>query len=123
MFTTSTPISSTPAAPFVATFRAVAKVVNLAARVIKAWLRRREIMTLTEWDDHMLRDIGITRGDLHAAFASPAATDPSLRLSVMAVERRAANRAQAEERLAALAEMRATQPQNAPSASLVSPWR
>ncbi len=79
---------------------------NLAAasysRVVAAWRamrNRRSVAKLLEWDEHMLRDIGITQGDVRSALSSPLAEDPSYRLGVMSVERRAAFRASAAERL------------------------
>ena len=80
---------------------AVMQLPSLIKAVVRAWRNRRPVMQMLELDDRMLRDIGLTRGDVTSALASPMATDPSSRLRVMAVERRAGNRAQAYERLAA----------------------
>jgi len=41
----------------------------------------------------MLADIGISRADLVSALSLPAERDPSARLMILAVERRAARRA------------------------------
>ena len=73
-----------------------------AARIVALWRsaqNRRRVIRLLEWDDHMLRDIGLTAGDVHSALASPAGHDPSSRLSALALERRKAVRAEAHERL------------------------
>lgn len=61
---------------------------------------RYDVLQMLEMDDHMLRDIGLTRTDVTSALSSPVMMDPSTRLRVFAVERRAGNRAQARERLA-----------------------
>ena len=73
-----------------------------AALLVALWRaaqNRRRVIRLLEWDDHMLRDIGLTPGDVHSALASPLGHDPSSRLSALALERRGAIRAQAHERL------------------------
>lgn len=71
--------------------------------VVKSWWtayrNRRDVATLLAFDDHMLADIGLTRGDVTCALASPCGVDPSTRLRIMAVERRAGMRAQARERM------------------------
>lgn len=77
---------------------------NGAALVAKAWTltrHRRAVRELWRLDDHMLRDIGLTRGDVAAALALPLDKDPSTRLRILAVERRAAHRAQRREAIAA----------------------
>jgi len=69
-------------------------------RVVAAWRsmqNRRSVAKLLEWDEYQLRDIGLTQGDVRSALASPMGDDPSYRLGVMSVERRAAFRAQAAE--------------------------
>lgn len=38
----------------------------LACRVQAIWLRRRTVRILTSLDDHLLRDIGVRRGDIRA---------------------------------------------------------
>ena len=53
------------------------------ARLVTLWRaarNRRAIARLMEWDAHMLRDIGLTPGDVRAALASPVGDDPSYRL-------------------------------------------
>ena len=73
------------------------------ARLASMWRaarNRRSVGKLLEWDSRMLGDIGLTPGDVRSALASPLGDDPSYRLGVLSVERRAAFRAQAAERLA-----------------------
>ena len=76
---------------------------NLNAAVVfvraawKARRHRREVTRLLAFDDHALRDIGLTRGDVLVSLAGPAFDDPSTRLRILAVERRAARRSQSRE--------------------------
>jgi uncharacterized protein YjiS (DUF1127 family) len=72
------------------------------ARVARLWRavqNRRSVKQLLEWDSRMLNDIGLTPGDVLSAMSGPVGEDPSYRLSVLSVERRAAIRAAARERL------------------------
>jgi len=72
-----------------------------AARVAAMWQaakNRRSVNGLAGWDDRMLGDIGLTRGDVHSALASGFAEDPSYRLSAFSSERRFAARAQGRQR-------------------------
>jgi uncharacterized protein YjiS (DUF1127 family) len=59
---------------------------------------RRSVAKLLDWDDRMLRDIGLTRGDVSSVMALPTGQDPSYRLNELSGERRAAIRADARER-------------------------
>ena len=71
------------------------------ARIAAVWRaarNRRSVGKLLDWDSRMLNDIGLTPGDVRSALAAPIGDDPSYRLGVFSVERRAAIRAQAEER-------------------------
>lgn len=80
---------------------------NGVALVVKGWTlhrHRRAVKEVWRLDDHMLRDIGLTRGDVASALATPYGRDPSTRLRILAVERRAGHRAQRRE---AIAEARA----------------
>jgi uncharacterized protein YjiS (DUF1127 family) len=65
----------------------------------RAFQNRRSVKRLLEWDSRMLQDIGVTRGDVVAAMSGSIKEDPGYRLSVLAVERRAASRAASQERL------------------------
>ena len=70
-------------------------------RVVALWnavKNRRSVNRLAGWDDRMLSDIGLTRGDVHSALASGFADDPSYRLSAFSGERKFAARAQVRER-------------------------
>lgn len=66
---------------------------------IKAVARRRHIAQLGGFDDRMLRDIGLTRGDLLDATSGPLWQDPTALLVVRSVERRAARRLSMREAL------------------------
>jgi uncharacterized protein YjiS (DUF1127 family) len=78
-------------------------IMNRVAAVRRAIQNRRSVKQLLEWDARMLQDIGLTRGDVVAAMSGPINEDPAHRLSVLSVERRAAYRATAHERLSAAA--------------------
>ncbi|MGO4387263.1 DUF1127 domain-containing protein [Microvirga sp. 2YAF29] len=45
--------------------------------IVKAFRDRREIMNLAEFDDRMLADIGLTRGDVRSALEEPMHLSPS----------------------------------------------
>lgn len=47
----------------------------------------------SQFDGRMLADIGLTPGDVDAAFSEPLWKDPTRRLAVIAIERRSAARA------------------------------
>lgn len=80
---------------------ATATVGRAVINVLRALMHRRTVLEMASFDDRMLSDIGLTRGDVHAALSLPVDMDPSARLRILAVERRAGNRALARERLAA----------------------
>ena len=61
------------------------------------WDRRRLVGQMASFDDHMLRDIGLTRADLDCALADPMLTDPTYRLAIRAREARSNQRAAALE--------------------------
>ena len=86
---------------FAALAAATATVIRAVVNVCRALMHRRMVLEMAGFDDRMLADIGITRGDVHAALSLPMDADPSARLRILAVERRAATRALARERLAA----------------------
>ena len=69
------------------------------AGIVRAARNRRSVAKLLEWDERMLRDIGLTPGDVQAAMALRASEDPSRKLDALSAERRAAIRAEARERL------------------------
>jgi uncharacterized protein YjiS (DUF1127 family) len=69
-----------------------------AGRSVWTWLKtvarniknRRAVVPLLDWDERALRDIGLTRADLHLSLALPYYEDPSVRLMFWALERRSA---------------------------------
>lgn len=63
-----------------------------------AFRNRRAAFRLLEWDDRMLRDIGLTSNDVRSALAGHLNDDPTARLGDFSNERRAAIRATARER-------------------------
>ena len=83
--------------------RIVVATLTTLARIAGTWRamrNRHAVAGLLDWDSHMLKDIGLTSGDVRSAMAGPLSEDPSYRLSVLSVERRAGFRAAARERLA-----------------------
>jgi len=68
--------------------RAIAAFASQAAgivtRLIVARRNRKVIMSLGEWNDEMLHDIGVTRADLHSAIGTSLLDDPSERLGALA---------------------------------------
>jgi uncharacterized protein YjiS (DUF1127 family) len=77
--------------------------VAVSGWAVSAWRmaqNRRSVAKLLEWDERMLRDIGLTRGDVCSVMALPSGQDPSYRLTELSNERRAALRADARERAA-----------------------
>ena len=64
------------------------RLVNFA----RAYLNRRDLEVLAGFDDRMLADIGLTRGDLRDAIAEPLWRDPSQVLVIRSRERRLARR-------------------------------
>lgn len=60
--------------------------------VVDAWRRRNDAALLASLDDDMLRDIGLTRGDLNDALAEPLWRDPTAVLVRRQSERRAYRR-------------------------------
>jgi uncharacterized protein YjiS (DUF1127 family) len=55
----------------------------------RSWNARRHLKTLSEFDDHMLADIGITREDVRWALDLPFAYDPGIELQRRALRNRA----------------------------------
>ena len=56
--------------------------------VIETWKNRRDAAILAGMDEHMLADIGLTRGDVRDAFSEPLWRDPTAILVSRAHERR-----------------------------------
>jgi uncharacterized protein YjiS (DUF1127 family) len=53
-------------------------------QVLKAWKSRKEIANLADFDDHMLADLGLTRGDVRDALHLPLSSDPGRELQFRA---------------------------------------
>ena len=60
--------------------------------LVRAYKNRRDIQSLAAFDDRMLRDIGLTRGDIRDAVSEPLWRDPTSILVLRARERRSAAR-------------------------------
>lgn len=74
---------------------------SLLLAVRNAWENRRVVGQLGGLDDHMLRDIGITRQDVASVLAEPLFRDPSQKLAERARATRVASRASAHDFLMA----------------------
>lgn len=72
-------------------------VIRFAAKLREAGERRRVVHNLASLDDHMLRDIGLTRFDVDSALVEAASTDATLVLAERARELRQHQRAMAQE--------------------------
>jgi uncharacterized protein YjiS (DUF1127 family) len=51
---------------------------NVLTRIWNNWKTRRDFVRLSAFDDHMLRDIGVTRADVEAARNSPLSENVAL---------------------------------------------
>ncbi len=69
-----------------------AKGLNSVKTIGRVMERRQVMADLAHLDDHMLRDIGVTRADVRDAVAAPLFEDPTQLLVLRAKERRAAAR-------------------------------
>ena len=68
---------------------AMAGIATLRARQLAQFVKsRRDSRILASLDDHMLADIGLTRGDVRDAFSEPVWRDPTAILVSRAHERR-----------------------------------
>ncbi len=63
-----------------------------AVSLMRAFKARRDMAMLASFDDRMLADIGLTRGDLRDAIAEPLWRDPSAVLVTRSRERRLSRR-------------------------------
>jgi uncharacterized protein YjiS (DUF1127 family) len=59
-------------------------VLRKAQEVFGAWKSRREVANLSDFDDHLLADIGLTRGDVREALDLPFSYDPGRELQIRA---------------------------------------
>ena len=62
------------------------------ARIARAYSQRRALQELTRLDDRMLRDIGLSRGDIDAAQSLPLRCDP---IALLVSQRAARNHSRA----------------------------
>ena len=67
-------------------------ILDAAKATLRAIVNRRSVNALASWDDRMLKDIGLTRGDLESAIAQPWHRDPSRDLMVRRLENRVRGR-------------------------------
>lgn len=61
---------------------------SLIARLIRNWKARRAVGRLDSYDDFMLRDIGVTRGDIRWAAGLPLTVNAALALEERSGQRR-----------------------------------
>jgi uncharacterized protein YjiS (DUF1127 family) len=61
---------------------------NGVSKLFRAWRNRRELYRMGELTDMELKDIGLTRADLHVARAEPLGTDPTLYLRTLTTSTR-----------------------------------
>ena len=73
--------------------KALARLRDRSAALIRALRHRAQINHLAELDDRALADIGLTRGDVIASLEQPMACDPSLELVARRASRRDARSA------------------------------
>ena len=66
-----------PATPFVPICHAFAALALVVWRLVIAIKHRRDLVHLTDFDDRMLADIGLTRSDLYDAYSEPLWRDPT----------------------------------------------
>lgn len=82
------------AATFIASQRSVAATgllqgfVRSAMTMVRAWKNRRQLAYLSDLDDHLLADLGLTREDVRSALDLPFAHDPGLELQRRALRNR-----------------------------------
>lgn len=89
---TVAPVGELVAGLLLAVWAALGAGAKAAGSVGRAMERRRVMTELSQFDDHMLSDIGLTRGDLRDASAAPFFNDPTRVLVLRSTERRAAAR-------------------------------
>jgi len=61
---------------------------HLGRQAFRSWHNRRKVANLSEFDDHLLCDIGISRSDIRQALDLPFAQDPALELQRLALRNR-----------------------------------
>lgn len=91
-----------PGGVYAASIRLSTVLLAGVSKLVRSYRHRRQVAKLLAWDDRGLEDIGVTRADVQLALGMPATEDPSFRLRIWALERRAARlAAQREARKAA----------------------
>lgn len=90
-----------------ARFGSLARVMRPLASAVRtlsvAMRNRRQVTELLNADSAMLRDLGLTPMDITCALSEPLWRDPSARLLIWTIERRAAARAAVRDNLSGLA--------------------
>ena len=61
---------------------------SLLGRLYRNWLARRAVSRLDSFDDYLLRDIGVTRSDVHWASGLPLSVNAALALEERSLQRR-----------------------------------
>lgn len=69
----------------------IAELAHLLERRIQEHAHRNRLKDLRDLDDAMLKDIGVTRGDIDAATSLPLSADASEALRHLSLERRRLN--------------------------------
>lgn len=62
--------------------------VSFIRRLLQNWKARRRIVNLSHYDDHMLRDIGVSRNEVEWAAGLPLTVNAALALEERAFKRR-----------------------------------
>lgn len=57
------------------------------ANIVRNWRARRAVARLDTYDDYMLRDIGVSRADVHWASGLPLSVNAALALEERALQR------------------------------------
>jgi uncharacterized protein YjiS (DUF1127 family) len=67
---------------------AIRTVASMLSRLVGNWADRRVVHALSDLDDHLLADIGLTRADIDWALREPVSSRPSAALNRLGRERR-----------------------------------
>jgi uncharacterized protein YjiS (DUF1127 family) len=68
--------------------QAEAPVVTFLKNIRRNWAARRRVANLADFDDHMLRDIGVTRSEIEWAAGLPLTVNAALALEEKSFRRR-----------------------------------